>query len=78
MDLFGSSLSLISLKHRSDKAIVSFSKIVEELRIVNEHSVSKQNKLKEEQALIQKELAELENINASNLKIINNIEKILS
>lgn len=78
MNLLGSSLSLISLKNKSNKAIVSFSKIVEELRIVNERSISKQNKLKEEQALIEKELVELENMNTSNLKIINNIEKILS
>lgn len=67
-----------NLKQQSANALDSFHRVMQELKSVNELSKTRQAELDAEATRINAEKKELEAINASNLKVIGNIEKILS
>lgn len=65
-----------SLKEKSDRAISVFKSVVEDLKLINQNSLTEQNALNAEVLSLQKQVLELENISAENSKVISNIEKI--
>lgn len=70
--------SSVGFKERSKQALSSFYEVLEDLREINQEAEMKRIKLKEEQDLIEKEIIEIDLISLSNLKVIGNIENILS
>ena len=67
-----------NLKQQSTNALDSFHRVMQDLKNINELSKTRQTELDAEAAKIKLEVKELETISANNLKIIGNIEKILS
>jgi hypothetical protein len=70
--------SSVSLKERSKQALSSFYEVLEDLKEINQEAELKRIKLKEDQDLIEREIIEIDLISLSNLKVIGNIENILS
>jgi hypothetical protein len=76
--IFGNPILTSSeLVKKSSEAISAFHKVVSDLTVINEKSLTKQKDLKDAALEIDKEIRGLEIVNESNLKIISNIERIL-
>lgn len=67
-----------SLKQKSVNALDTFQRVLEDLRGINDISSARQVNLDVEAKRIELEIQELEAINASNDKVIKNIEAIIS
>jgi hypothetical protein len=65
------------LLERSNKALGLFTTVVEELKEITEISKSKQDSLSKAKDLIELEISDLEAMNNSNEKIIENINSLL-
>jgi hypothetical protein len=77
LEFLGFKVSASSLKQKASNALDSFTKVMEELKEINEQSSRRQVKLKQECLTIQEEISELNNIMLANDKVVGNIEKIL-
>jgi len=67
-----------TLKQQSVNALDTFNRVLQELKDINEQSSARQVELYAESAKIDLEIKELADVNDKNIKIIANIEKILS
>ncbi len=67
-----------TLRQQSVNALDTFHRVLQELKDINEQSSARQVELATEAAKIDEEIDDLAIVNANNLKVIANIEKILS
>ncbi len=76
----GSALGALSaqLKQQSVNALDTFHRVMQDLKDINAQSEVKQAELAEEAARINQEIKDLAAVNVTNVKVITNIEKILS
>lgn len=78
-NIFGSKTTKSEeLSKKSGEAISTFHKVVSDLSVINEQSEIKKKELRDAALEIEKEINGLEAMEASNLKVINNIQNILN